>query len=125
MCLRLGELLELKCVCVILCGKIREVCRFAKGMHAQIFIDTDSGSWDSADGCFDSATVMDSEKDLMDAFEKVVHRDFPNPQRVGCPGREVLVQLAHFPADTQLAHLLEHVRKCAPCFDELKELHKG
>jgi hypothetical protein len=68
---------------------------------------------------------MDSEKDLIDAFDNVVHRDFPNPERLGCPGREVLAQLAHPPADTQLPHLLEHVRRCAPCFDELKELRKG
>ena len=68
---------------------------------------------------------MDREKDLINAFENVVHRDFPHPERVGCPGREVLAQLARLPADTHLSRLLEHVRKCAPCFDELKELRKG
>ncbi|HEV2398758.1 MAG TPA: hypothetical protein VGS27_17570 [Candidatus Sulfotelmatobacter sp.] len=68
---------------------------------------------------------MDPEKDLIDAFENVVHRDFPNPERVGCPGREVLAQLVRLPADAQRSHLLEHVRKCAPCFDELKKLRKG
>lgn len=67
---------------------------------------------------------MDREKDLFDAFENVVHGDFPNPERVGCPGREVLAQLARLPANTQLSHLLEHVRKCAPCFEELKQLRK-
>ena len=44
---------------------------------------------------------------------------------VGCPGREVLAQLARLPLDRELSHLLEHVRKCAPCFDELKQLRKG
>jgi hypothetical protein len=69
---------------------------------------------------------MDSEKELLDAFDRVEHEDFPNPQRIGCPGREVLLKLAQGAADTQLAHLLAHVRQCAPCFDELKELrHKA
>jgi len=68
---------------------------------------------------------MDREKDLIDAFETVVHRDFPNPERAGCPGPEVLAQLIRRPADAQLSHLLEHVTQCAPCFDDLKELRKG
>jgi hypothetical protein len=37
---------------------------------------------------------MDSEKELLDAFDRVVHEDFPNPQRIACPGREVLLKLA-------------------------------
>jgi hypothetical protein len=56
---------------------------------------------------------MDSEKELLDAFDRVVHEDFPNPQRIACPGREVLLKLAQQPADIQLAH----VRQCPPCFD--------
>jgi len=67
---------------------------------------------------------MDSEKELLDAFDRVVHEDFPNPQRIACPGREVLLKLAQQPTDTQLAHLLAHVRQCAPCFNELKELRQ-
>jgi len=67
---------------------------------------------------------MDSEKELLDAFNRVVHEDFPNPQRTACPGREVLLKLARRPADTQFAHLLAHIRQCAPCFDELKELRQ-
>ena len=67
---------------------------------------------------------MDSEKELLDAFDRVVHEDSPNPQRIACPGSEVLLKLARQPADTQLAHLLAHVRQCAPCFDELKELRR-
>ncbi|MGO8732317.1 MAG: hypothetical protein ACLQVM_05975 [Terriglobia bacterium] len=65
---------------------------------------------------------MDSERELLDAFNRVVHEDFPNPQRIDCPGREVLLKLAQQPADAQLSHLLDHVRRCAPCFDELKDL---
>jgi hypothetical protein len=67
---------------------------------------------------------MDPEKELLDAFDRVVHEDFPNPQRIDCPGRDVLLKLAQRPADTQFASLLAHIRQCAPCFDELKDLRQ-
>jgi hypothetical protein len=67
---------------------------------------------------------MDSEKELLDAFEEVIHKDFPNSQRLDCPGRDVLLKLAQWPADAQLARSLAHIRECAPCFDELKELRQ-
>jgi hypothetical protein len=67
---------------------------------------------------------MDPEKELLDAFDRVVHEDFPNPQRIDCPGRDVLLKLAQRPADTQFASLLAHIRQCAPCFDDLKELRQ-
>jgi hypothetical protein len=38
---------------------------------------------------------MDSGKKLLDAFDRVVHEDFPNPQHIACPGREVLLKLAN------------------------------
>jgi hypothetical protein len=65
---------------------------------------------------------MDSERELLDAFERIIHQDFPNPQRIDCPGHEVLLKLAEGSAHVQLRHLSAHVRQCAPCFDELKEL---
>ena len=74
--------------------------------------------------CSTWACRMDLEKELLDALDRVVHEDFPNPQRVACPGREVLLKLAHQAADTQLAPLLPHIRQCAPCFDELQELRQ-
>lgn len=67
---------------------------------------------------------MDIEKELLDAFDRVVHNDFPNPQRIDCPGNEILQRLARQPADAELTHLLAHIRQCAPCFDELKELRR-
>ena len=65
---------------------------------------------------------MDSEKELIDAFERIIHEDFPNPQRIDCPGHKELWKLAEGFAQVQLKHLLAHVRQCAPRFDELKEL---
>jgi hypothetical protein len=67
---------------------------------------------------------MDLEKELLDAFDRVLHEDFPNPQRIDCPEHQVLRKLAQQPAGAQLSHLVDHVRRCAPCFDELKELRR-
>jgi hypothetical protein len=67
---------------------------------------------------------MGSEKELLEAFEKIIHEDFPNPQRIGCPGGDALRRLAegsgHFPQ----TRLVAHIRQCAPCFDELRELRR-
>lgn len=68
---------------------------------------------------------MDPEKELIDAFERRVHEDFPNPERIACPGRDQLRLLAEPSRESQLSHLLDHVRKCAPCFDELKQMRKS
>ncbi|MGD0181249.1 MAG: hypothetical protein ABR880_23530 [Candidatus Sulfotelmatobacter sp.] len=40
---------------------------------------------------------MDLEKELLDAFDRVLHEDFPNPQRIDCPERQVLLKLAQHP----------------------------
>lgn len=60
--------------------------------------------------------------DLILAFDRAVHEDHPNPERVGCPGRPALTTLAKQPAKTRPGSLLEHLRNCAACLDELKEL---
>jgi hypothetical protein len=67
---------------------------------------------------------MGSEKELLDAFERIIHEDFPNPRRIGCPGQEALSQLAEGSGHIQQKRLLAHIRQCAPCFDELKELRR-
>ncbi|MGC2821097.1 MAG: hypothetical protein WA198_15505 [Candidatus Sulfotelmatobacter sp.] len=81
-------------------------------------------TWQSGTACSTWACGMDLEKELLDALDRVVHEDFPNPQRIACPGREVLLRFVRQPADTQFAQLLTHIRQCAPCFDELKELRQ-
>jgi hypothetical protein len=68
--------------------------------------------------------AMDWETELLNSFETIVHRDFPNPRRIGCPGRDLLAGLAACVGDAQSALVLAHIRQCAPCFDELRELRK-
>jgi hypothetical protein len=67
---------------------------------------------------------MNLENELFDAFDRVVHEDYPNPERVNCPGHPALQKLA---AESKAAHdasILVHIRRCAPCFDELRELSR-
>ena len=67
---------------------------------------------------------MNLEKELFDAFDRVVHQDYPNPQRVNCPGHITLQKLAAEPEAVRSASILVHIRQCAPCFDELRELRR-
>jgi len=63
---------------------------------------------------------MDWQTELTAAFETVVRRDFPNPERIGCPGPDRLRALAAGLRD-ESALVLTHIRECAPCFDQLKQ----
>lgn len=65
---------------------------------------------------------MDNETDLIEAFERVMHQDFQNPQRIGCLGPDALVTFAAHPGDPGFRTFLEHVTQCAPCFNQLKKL---
>lgn len=67
---------------------------------------------------------MDLEKDLIDAFDRVVHKDFPNPQRINCPGSQILTRFATEPKGNELISVLAHLKQCAPCFDELREIRQ-
>ena len=67
---------------------------------------------------------MNLENELLDVFETVVHQDYPNPERIKCPGHFILRKLAAEPEATHSASALAHIRQCAPCFDELKKLRQ-
>jgi len=67
---------------------------------------------------------MNLEKELFDAFDRVVHEDYPNPQRKDCPGSSALRKLAAEPEAVLSASTLAHIRQCAPCFDELREVRR-
>jgi hypothetical protein len=68
---------------------------------------------------------MDSEQELIDALDRVVHKDFPNPQRIDCPGTKILLKLVMEPKHDQFRAVLAHITQCAPCFDELREIRRA
>jgi len=60
--------------------------------------------------------------DLIAAFGRRVHEEHPNPERVGCPGRAALTRLATEPDPLGPDSILDHIRQCAACLDELRDL---
>ncbi len=82
--------------------------------------DKSDTNWEWLDAQLESA-----EKDLAGAFDRVVHADHPNPQRLGCPGTSVLRQLATKSESFDDQQTLRHIGRCAPCFDELREMRRA
>ena len=64
-----------------------------------------------------------TERELIEALERVVRKDYPNPERIGCPGEKVLRQAATSPK-RPLRSVLDHIAKCAPCMKEYDRLRK-
>jgi hypothetical protein len=65
---------------------------------------------------------MKLEKELIGAFDRVVHQDHPNPGRTNCPAGTTLRDLALLPEKFGSTATLAHIRRCAPCLGELKRL---
>jgi hypothetical protein len=56
-------------------------------------------------------------------FEDVYLNAYPNPERVGCPGLDVLRGLAT--KELPISHpAREHIARCSPCFKEFRELQQ-
>jgi hypothetical protein len=60
--------------------------------------------------------------DLIAAFGRRIHEEHPNAERLGCPGRTALTRLATEPEGAGPDSILDHVRQCAACLDELRDL---
>ena len=53
----------------------------------------------------------------MDALGRGLLKEFPNPDRTGCPGSEVLKKIAsHKMALTEAEKWLGHLTSCSPCY---------
>jgi hypothetical protein len=64
-----------------------------------------------------------AEQELIEALERVVRKDYPNPERIGCPSKKVLKQAAASPK-RPLRAVLDHIAKCAPCMKEYDRLRR-
>jgi hypothetical protein len=60
-------------------------------------------------------------EELQDIVQQAILREFPNPERKGCPDAESLRQLANRPRPTRDA-VWEHVTHCSPCYREFLDL---
>src|SRR5207302_1753274 len=63
------------------------------------------------------------DRRLHRALESIALTEFPNPERLGCPGPEVLQAMAVKGLPMRHA-AFEHVGKCSPCFREVHEMRR-
>jgi hypothetical protein len=65
------------------------------------------------------------EKRILDLLGRGLSRDFPNPQRVGCPESAVLRGIAgHKVPLSEADRWLTHFSSCSPCFQEFTQFRK-
>src|SRR5271155_3726282 len=65
------------------------------------------------------------EKRILDLLGKGLSRDFPNPQRVGCPDSALLRRIALRKVPLSEAdRWLTHFSSCSPCFQEFTQFRK-
>ena len=63
------------------------------------------------------------ERELLELLAKSALNDYPNPERIGCPGRDFLERLAFNRKSIPLSDpRLDHVVHCSPCFRELTDI---
>jgi hypothetical protein len=59
------------------------------------------------------------ERELLDLLSESALNDYPNPERIGCPGDSFLRQLANDRKSVPIRDArLDHVLHCSPCFRE-------
>jgi hypothetical protein len=62
----------------------------------------------------------------LDALGRGLLKEFPNPERTGCPGSDVLKRIAsnRMPL-AEAEKWLNHLGSCSPCYKDFSELRKG
>jgi hypothetical protein len=67
---------------------------------------------------------LELEACLIEVFNRQIQAAHANPKRVGCPGTSALRKLAFSPHNYREDYVLIHIGYCAPCLEELCELHR-
>jgi hypothetical protein len=66
------------------------------------------------------------EKRILDALGRGLLKEFPNPDRAGCPGSDVLKRIAFREMPLSEAEKwLDHLTSCSPCYTDFTELQAG
>ena len=69
---------------------------------------------------------MKDEKRVLDALGSGLLREFPNPERVGCPPSEVLKDMAsHRVPLAEAENWLDHLGSCSPCYRDFSQFQKS
>ena len=64
------------------------------------------------------------EAELLEEFDRWIHEQHPNPERIGCPARETLVALALAKTKFEDQYTLDHIGQCGACLDELLDIKR-
>jgi len=66
-----------------------------------------------------------ADKRLLDILRQGLATEFPNPERIGCPGTPLLKGIAQGKVSlTEAEPWLDHLGSCSPCFKEFKEFRR-
>src|SRR5260370_2686049 len=66
-----------------------------------------------------------ADKRLLDILRQGLATEFPNPERIGCPGNALLKGIAPGKVSlTEAEPWLDHLGSCSPCFQEFKEFRR-
>jgi hypothetical protein len=66
-----------------------------------------------------------ADKRLLDILRQGLATEFPNPERIGCPGNALLKGIAQGKVSlTEVEPWLDHLGSCSPCFQEFKEFRR-
>jgi len=59
------------------------------------------------------------EKRILDVLGRGLLKEFPNPERTGCPGSDVLKRIAaHEMPLAEAGNWLDHLTSCSPCYSD-------
>ncbi len=63
---------------------------------------------------------------MLDALGRGLLREFPNPERAGCPGSEILRGIAfHRVPLAQAEVYLDHLTSCSPCYRDFSQFREA
>ena len=66
------------------------------------------------------------EKRILNALGRGLLNEFPNPERTGCPGRDVLKRIASHEMPLREAEKwLDHLTSCSPCYRDFSQLRSA
>src|SRR6266481_3512457 len=61
------------------------------------------------------------ERRILDVLGRGLLKEFPNPERIGCPGADVLKKIAsHEMPLSEAQKWLDHLGSCSPCYADFK-----
>src|SRR5713226_8692923 len=66
------------------------------------------------------------ERRILDVLGRGLRKEFPNPERIGCPGAEVLKKIAYRKMPLSEAEAwLDHLGSCSPCYNDFSRFREA